>query len=117
TKPMICGNQVNFTGSANSCPSAWAILFSKPSPASFEKGRLLGSAHTRNSGRETRSPVGDCAKTGLAPPPVAATPSAVSVCRHDRQDGPVTRILLFVHARRAAAVEHAGRAGLQIGVD
>jgi hypothetical protein len=50
---MICGNQVNFTGSDSSCPSASAILFSKPSPASFEKGRLFGSAQTRKSLRET----------------------------------------------------------------
>jgi hypothetical protein len=59
TKPTTCGKKVYFTGSDMSCARSAAILFSKPSPFSSEKGRLLGSAQTRNSLRATRLPVAD----------------------------------------------------------
>src|SRR5262245_19624265 len=54
-KPVACGNQVYSTGTLSSPANISAILFSKPSPLSFENGRLAGSAQTRSAARSTRS--------------------------------------------------------------
>src|SRR5215813_1943109 len=54
-KPVACGNHVYSTGNFSSAATMSAILFSKPSPLSFENGMLAGSAQTRNAVRSTRS--------------------------------------------------------------
>src|SRR5262245_7334209 len=54
-KPVACGNNVYSTGNFNSAATMSAILFSKPSPLSFENGILAGSAQTRSAARLTRS--------------------------------------------------------------
>src|SRR5438132_242384 len=54
-KPVACGNQVYSTGIPSSPAAMSAILFSKPSPLSFENGMLAGSAQTRSAARSTRS--------------------------------------------------------------
>src|SRR6185295_10015232 len=48
-KPRRCAHQVYSTFSPNSFANKSASLFSKPSSRSFEKGRLFGSAQTRNT--------------------------------------------------------------------
>src|SRR5262245_50383347 len=54
-KPVACGNHVYSTGNFSSAATMSAILFSKPSPLSFENGMLAGSAQTRSAVRLTRS--------------------------------------------------------------
>src|SRR5205085_11986519 len=53
-KPRRCAHQVYSSFSCRSSANSSAILFSNPSPRSFENGRLFGSAHTR------RTPGGRC---------------------------------------------------------
>src|SRR4030095_9321721 len=48
-KPRRCAHHVYSTRSPMSWANSSAILFSKPSRRSFEKGRLFGSAHTRST--------------------------------------------------------------------
>src|SRR5881296_204807 len=50
--PMRCGNHVYSSVHPSSRAKSSAILFSKPSPARLENGRLFGSSQTRS----TRSP-------------------------------------------------------------
>src|SRR5437867_13456174 len=49
--PRRCGDQTYASGRFSSRATSAAILFSNPSAFAFEKGRLLGSAHTRRGGR------------------------------------------------------------------
>src|SRR5262245_824024 len=66
-KPVACGNHVYSTGTLSSAATISAILFSNPSPLSFENGRLAGSAHTRSAVRLTRSTrCPSAARTGAA---------------------------------------------------
>src|SRR4051812_44782031 len=46
-KPRRCAHHVYETALPNFCATFSASLFSKPSPARFENGRLFGSAQTR----------------------------------------------------------------------
>src|SRR5690349_7206812 len=48
-KPRRCAHHVYSTRSPRSWANSSAILFSKPSPRLFEKGRLFGSAQTRST--------------------------------------------------------------------
>ena len=47
--PRRCAHHVYSTGRCISRAISSAILFSKPSPFSFENGRLFGSAQTRRA--------------------------------------------------------------------
>src|SRR3989442_4912720 len=79
-KPVACGNQVYSTGILSSPAAMSAILFSKPSPLSFENGMLAGSAQTRNAARSTRSTRCPCATRADATRPAldsTATSAAV----------------------------------------
>src|SRR3954468_22010714 len=51
TKPRRWAHQVYCTSVFISRATSAAILFSKPSPRSFENGRLFGSAQTRRCSR------------------------------------------------------------------
>src|SRR5207248_8745354 len=48
-KPRRWGHQKFTTAAFKSRATTWAILFSKPSSLSFEKGMTYGSTHTRSS--------------------------------------------------------------------
>src|SRR5947209_8066390 len=84
-KPVACGNQVYSTGSLSSRATMSAILFSKPSPLSFENGILAGSAQTRNAVRSTRSTRCACDfDIGVATVAMAAPTSSTAVSlEHD----------------------------------
>src|SRR5690606_29206190 len=119
-KPMACGNHTYDTGTFSSDATISAILFSKPSPLSLEKGMLDGSAHTRSdvrSTRSTRTPSAACALVASTPP--SATPTAAARLI-------VTEAALFILSGRlrfvgplagTAAWQHSIRAGFQIDVD
>src|SRR5262245_19779322 len=72
-KPVAWGNQVYSTGTLSSPATISAILFSKPSALSLEKGRLAGSAHTRSVVRLTRSTRWATAAPGRSPAPIRTT--------------------------------------------
>src|SRR6266700_75978 len=84
-KPVACGNQVYSTGSLSSPATMSAILFSKPSPLSFENGRLAGSAQTRRAVRSTRSTRCACDfDIGVATPAMTAPANSTTVSlEHD----------------------------------
>src|SRR4051794_34816850 len=72
TKPRRCAHQRYSSGTPRSRASSAAMRFSNPSPASFENGRLFGSAQTRTLSmpRESRP---------CAPGPSARAPPAISI--------------------------------------
>src|SRR5256714_12972056 len=53
TKPRRCAHEVYATRSPRSWAMSAAMRFSKPSPRTFENGRLFGSAQTRRAGAVT----------------------------------------------------------------
>src|SRR5215470_8739754 len=119
-KPVACGNQVYSTGSFSSAATMAAILFSNPSPLSFENGMLAGSAQTRSAARSTRS-----TRCAYARSDVAA-PSASSATSRPVKLLPVTETSLLMGFRggglvgplgRASARQDAIRARLQVDVD
>src|SRR5687767_7308279 len=55
-KPRRCAHHTYSIRTASESPTSSAILFSKPSSFAFENGRLLGSAHTRSTRRESAHP-------------------------------------------------------------
>src|SRR3954470_17316996 len=104
-KPVACGNQVYSTGSLSSPATMSAILFSKPSPLSFENGRLAGSAQTRKAVRSTRSTRCACAPaTNATKLALTATGSSTAVSLA------VTETLLLVLIRCLGLVGVFGRA-------
>src|SRR5882762_6335153 len=105
-KPVACGNQVYSTGSLSSPATMSAILFSKPSPLSFENGRLAGSAHTRNAVRSTRSTRCACAFDDMDATRLALTAPASSTAAALA----VTEALLLVLFRSLGLVGAFGRA-------
>src|SRR5437879_1729541 len=54
-KPRRCGHQKFTTAAFRSRATTCAILFSKPSSLSFEKGMLYGSTHTFSSAGARRA--------------------------------------------------------------
>src|SRR5712671_907791 len=100
-KPVACGNQVYSTGSLSSPATMSAILFSKPSPLSFENGKLAGSAQTRNAVRSTRSTRCACASETNATTPAPVSSTAVSLT--------VTEALLLLLFRGLGLVGALGR--------
>src|SRR5690606_40355783 len=78
--------------------AALPILFSKPSPFSFEKGMFAGSAHTLNDVRSTRSTRTPSAARAL--PPIVQpndTPSVVTRLI-------VTKTALFIFSGRVGFI-------------
>src|SRR5512142_1586044 len=71
THPRRCGHQVYSSVSPNWCATSSAILFSKPSPARLENGRLFGSAQTRRARRP--GPLTGASGDRADPSSVAAT--------------------------------------------
>ena len=71
-KPRRCGHQKFTTAAFRSWATRWAILFSKPSSLSLERGISYGSTHTFNSaGARGAAPVRTAsavAATSDAPP-------------------------------------------------
>src|SRR5712691_1591927 len=120
-KPVACGNQVYSTGTLSSAATIPAILFSKPSPLSFENGRLAGSAQTRSAVRLTRStrcpsaPSADATRAVLdstaSSAAVLLTVTEANLLLLFRGCG------LFDPLGRPAARQHAVRARLQVDVD
>src|SRR5579872_218453 len=108
TKPITCGNQTYLTGSDIECAMRPAILFSKPSIFSLEKGSEAESAQTLSSVLATRSPVpaGPCAD---AIPGVRRLASAAIKT--------ALLILLLIDPLRPAAPQRAIGPCLEIGID
>src|SRR5690606_37647263 len=100
--------------------AALPILFSKPSPFSFENGMFAGSAHTLSDVRSTRSTRTPSAARALPPiVPPSDTPSAAARLI-------VTKTALFIFSGRVgfisplrgtAARQHAICTGLQVNVN
>src|SRR6185295_8940515 len=120
-KPVACGNQVYSSGSLRSPATISAILFSKPSPFSFENGRLAGSAQTRKVVRLTRSTRWACAARPSRPPPASASASSKMIGRLLATEAGLFR---GVRRRRlldplggATARQHAVGARLEVNID
>src|SRR5215470_10086976 len=120
-KPVACGNQVYSTGSLSSPATMSAILFSMPSPLSFENGRFAGSEQTRSAVRSTRSTRCACASTTNATTLALIAPESSTVANLA-----ITETFLLVLIRglglvgvfgRAAAPQTTFRACFQINVD
>src|SRR5690242_12761582 len=102
-KPVACGNQKYSTGSLRSPATMSAILFSKPSPLSFENGMLAASAQTRNAVWLTRS-------TRCPSAAYATSPSASAGNRARMRPLLVTEAGLFRLVRRRWLLDPLGRA-------
>src|SRR3954451_21645637 len=96
TKPRRCAHQRYSSGTSRSWASSSAMRFSNPSPASFENGRLFGSAQTRTLSMPCESSPWPLEPGALEPwvstpwaraPPVASTNAATSTPRlRERED-------------------------------
>src|SRR5262245_50967452 len=104
-KPVACGNHVYSTGNFSSAATMSAILFSKPSPLSFENGMLAGSAQTRNAARSTRS-----TRCAYAARSDATAPSAISATSGPLRFLLVTEASLLMRFRGGGLVGPLGRA-------
>src|SRR5262245_57293254 len=120
-KPVACGKKAYSSGTLSSPAKSSAILFSKPSPLSLEKGRLAGSAHTRSAVRLTRSTRWPAATWGRSPAPNRARAIGPALSRLLATETGlfrrVGRCRLFHPLGGAAARQGAVRARPQVNVD
>src|SRR5262245_27993951 len=120
-KPVACGKKAYSSGTLSSPATSSAILFSKPSPLSLEKGRLAGSAHTRSAVRLTRSTRWAAAARGGSPAPNRARANSPALSRLLATETGLFRRIgrcwLFHPLGGATARQHAVRARPQVNVD
>src|SRR3990170_2716346 len=128
-KPVAWGNHVYSTGTPSSLPMMSAILFSKPSFFSFEKGRLAGSAQTRRTLRLTRSErwpsTADAAPASMQrrprPPRAAPIHAEDVLCALATKAGlllffRLLRLLVAIATAELPGGQGAARASLQVNI-